>query len=212
MDGTTVADYVGLFIGGQWVATTSNDRIASVSPGGAGRRSVFQLASVLDVDDVVDGARIACDEGSWASTSDDERMGAAERLWVAFGGRSIPSQSDSGARSRRNLHGRRDLADIRPGRGCVVVIAAPDDVSLSALGVEIVTAIADGSVVIVALPPEVAAMSRQIAGLLATAATPVGVASVLICRGPVLEYLATHPDIDRVIITSRGTGTTVAVA
>ena len=69
-----------LFIGGEWVAPTTDKRIEVVSPTTEQVFATVPEASEADVDRVVGAAREAFDHGPWPRTRLDERLAVLRRL------------------------------------------------------------------------------------------------------------------------------------
>jgi acyl-CoA reductase-like NAD-dependent aldehyde dehydrogenase len=79
--------YDSLFIGGDWVAPTTSERIAVVSPATEKVVARVPAASRDDVDRAVAAARQAFDAGPWPRLELSERMSVLRRLSDDFGER-----------------------------------------------------------------------------------------------------------------------------
>jgi aldehyde dehydrogenase (NAD+) len=80
-------NYSQLFIGGEWVAPLSSDRIQVTSPYTEQVLAEVPATSREDVNKAVAAARTAFDEGEWPRTSPDERIAAVSRLAEALSAR-----------------------------------------------------------------------------------------------------------------------------
>jgi betaine-aldehyde dehydrogenase len=69
-----------LFIGGEWVAPATDDRIEVVSPHSEEVVATVPEASPADVDRAVSAARTTFDEGTWSQLTPDERIAAVQRF------------------------------------------------------------------------------------------------------------------------------------
>ncbi|EFC86042.1 aldehyde dehydrogenase [Parafrankia sp. EUN1f] len=76
-----------LFIGGAWVAPSTDRRIEMISPHSEEPIGQVAAASVADVDRAVAAARQAFDEGPWPRTDPAERVEAIRRLAALYGKR-----------------------------------------------------------------------------------------------------------------------------
>ncbi|KPM52343.1 aldehyde dehydrogenase [Frankia sp. R43] len=77
-----------LFIGGAWVAPSTDRRIEMISPHSEEPIGHVAAASVADVDRAVGAARQAFDEGPWPRTDPAERVEAIRRLAARYGKRA----------------------------------------------------------------------------------------------------------------------------
>jgi len=206
-----------LFIGGRWVATSSNECIEVLLPDtGSNAMADFLLPSVLDVDDTVDIAHLTCHGEPWTSMTSRERATLAERLLATFDRHrdrwamctevvidaSEPDMQDPYARVPGATRNERE-AMAKPGAtaGVVVIIASTDTPAVT-LVTEIAMALADGSAVIVNLPADATRTGRLIGELVLEANIPAGGVSVLSASRPVSRYLATHPDVVSVVVAA----------
>ncbi|WP_416729784.1 aldehyde dehydrogenase family protein [Fictibacillus sp. JL2B1089] len=62
-----------LYINGQWVDATSGELITSTNPANGKVNGTFQSATKEDIDQAVEGARYAFDQGPWRTVSRKER-------------------------------------------------------------------------------------------------------------------------------------------
>ncbi|CUU57096.1 Acyl-CoA reductase [Parafrankia irregularis] len=76
-----------LFIGGAWVAPSTDRQIEMISPHSEEPIGQVAAASVADVDRAVAAARQAFDEGPWPRTDPAERVEAIRRLAARYGKR-----------------------------------------------------------------------------------------------------------------------------
>ncbi|OBI84637.1 aldehyde dehydrogenase [Mycobacterium sp. E740] len=76
--------YEQLFIGGQWEAPATDERIAVISPHTEEQIGATPQAGAADVDRAVQAARSAFDEGPWPRMSVAERMDKIEKLIALY--------------------------------------------------------------------------------------------------------------------------------
>ena len=81
-------DRPAFFIGGRWVAPTSDERFGVVSPATEEVVGHVPLAEAADVDRAVDAARRAFDEGRWPRTPPAERAAVLRRAAVLLRART----------------------------------------------------------------------------------------------------------------------------
>lgn len=211
-------EHLDLFIGGRWVATASNDRFETVLPH-TGSTATFLLPSVLDIDDALNVAHLAC-RGVWTSMTGSERATVIDRLRGTFErhrdravactmGEAAVDVTLGGEERERSQIGRiYDLGSAEAGSypmapaggsGGVAVIAPSQGASIAALMATLVDTLSEGCSVIVNMTVESVSTGRLIGDLVSEAGIPDGVASVLSTSDPMSRYLITHPDVDTVI-------------
>jgi acyl-CoA reductase-like NAD-dependent aldehyde dehydrogenase len=234
-----------LFIGGQWRAPSTDDRIDVVSPQTESAVARVAAAGPDDVDAAVRAAREAFDSGPWPRLDPAERITAIRSLADAYGGRrpemadlitseiGAPisfSQRAQVALPWTMMNAFCDLAEsypwreIRPGRygsdirihrepvGVVAAIV-PWNMPQFLIVTKLVPALLAGCAVIVKPAPESPLNALLLAELLAGAALPPGLVSVVPGDGALGEYLVTHPGVDKVSFTgSTAAGRAVAAA
>lgn len=85
--GTGVITHDSIFIGGQWVASDSEDSIEVVSPFTEEVVGAVPDASEVDMNRAIDAARSSFDAGEWRCRSLSERIGVLRNLSVLLGDR-----------------------------------------------------------------------------------------------------------------------------
>ncbi|TQC47777.1 aldehyde dehydrogenase family protein [Rhodococcus sp. WS4] len=218
-------EYRDLFIGGRWVATSSNECIELVSHHTGSAPTDFLLPSVLDIDDTVDIAHLACHGEQWTSMTSSERLALAGRLldtfdrqrdrWARY---TVAENAAPGPFSKdmdAPLPGRREdgTEAAAPTTPLGVVVIVPwTGASAVALVTEVANTLADGGAVIVNLTADSVRTGRLIGELVVEAGVPEGVVSVLTATAPVSKYLVTHPDVDRLAVVGAETSRQTTVA
>jgi betaine-aldehyde dehydrogenase len=82
-----MADHDKLYIGGEWVAPATGDRIEVISPHTEEVIARVPEGSVADVDKAVASARTSFDGGEWSAAPVEERIAAVERFSNAYAAR-----------------------------------------------------------------------------------------------------------------------------
>src|SRR3954454_15698966 len=82
-----MTDHDKLYIGGEWTAPATKDRIEVISPHTEEVIASVPEASVADVDRAVSSARTAFDEGEWPRLPVAERIAAVQRFSDAYAAR-----------------------------------------------------------------------------------------------------------------------------
>ena len=79
-----MTDHDKLYIGGEWTAPATKDRIEVISPHTEEVIASVPEASVADVDKAVAAARETFDRGDWSATPAEERIAAVQRFSDAY--------------------------------------------------------------------------------------------------------------------------------
>ena len=224
-----VKSYSQLFIGGRWVAPSSDSVIEVISPVTEEVIATVPEAQPADVDAAVAAARRAFDEGPWP------RMTPAERAAVlcAFATRSAaPGRHgrrvhcrDRGpaglsrafhegafvvgrrryaaraSRSRRRGHGPTAAGVIVREPVGVVAAIIPWNGPVATASLKIAPALAAGCTVVLKPAPEGPVSVMLLAEAVEAAGLPEGVVSVLPAGREVGEHLVAHPGVDKVAFT-----------
>ena len=82
--GPSMTDHDKLYIGGEWTAPATKDRIEVISPHTEEVVSSVPEASVADVDKAVAVARETFDRGDWSAAPVEERIAAVQRFSDAY--------------------------------------------------------------------------------------------------------------------------------
>ncbi|TYL44878.1 aldehyde dehydrogenase [Nocardioides sp. BGMRC 2183] len=220
-----------LFIGGQWVAPSTDQRIEIVSPVTEEVLGSVPEAATADIDKAVAAARKAFDEGPWPRMSPAERGDVMRRIGKEVQARfdeMIPSFTEEiGAplaisqafhdnarkmwEDAATLHERATFEEDREwegGRGKLVrepvgVVATiiPWNGPVATASLKIAPALAAGCTVILKPAPEGPSSTLMLAEALEAAGLPEGVVSVLPAGRETGEYLVSHPGVDKVSFT-----------
>ena len=221
------ADTSRLFIGGEWVRSSSDQTIDVFNPTTEERVGAVPAGAAEDVDAAVAAARGAFP--SWSSTTVAQRAAALRRIAYALSERQEEfarlAATDVGTPISfgRVIHARvpattfASMADnierlelvqgddrLRVVREPVGVVACitPWNYPLHQLAAKVAPALAAGCTVVVK-PSEVAPFTAwALAEVIAAAGVPAGVFNLVSGRGPsVGEALARHPDVDMISFT-----------
>jgi len=228
-----------IFIGGQWVPSTSSETVEVVNSASGNVVGVVPSCTVDDVDAAVAAARAAF--ASWSTTANSRRAALFGRLAalvdknadelaeLVSAEMSAPldfalaehvgtpkAMIDSFANALAHVETEVRIGNSRITREPIGVVAAitPWNYPLYQLVAKAVPAVAAGCTVVVK-PSELAPLSTyRFTELLAEAGLPAGVFNLVPGRGSVIgEALATHPDVDMVSFTgSTQVGRRVAAA
>lgn len=220
-----------LFIGGQWVEPSSDQRIEIVSPITEEIIGSVPEAQPADIDKAVAAARKAFDEGPWPRMSPAERADHLLRIGKEVQARfedMIPSFTEEiGAplaiskafhdnarkmwEDAATLHERAVWEEPREwegGQGTLVrepvgVVATiiPWNGPVATASLKIAPALAAGCTVILKPAPEGPSSTLMLAEALEAAGLPEGVVSVLPAGRETGEHLVAHPDVDKVAFT-----------
>lgn len=226
-----------ILIDGEWVDSTSSDRIAVVEPATEEPMGSVADGSVADVDRAVAAARRAFP--AWSATPPEERREWLLRIAAALEAREdeiawliareigMPLHQSIDAQARSAIAQFRDTADllrtysfdeddagVTVAREPIGVVGAitPWNYPLSQIAYKLAPALAAGCTVVLK-PSEVAPFTALLLGEASIdVGLPRGVLNIVMGRGPIVgEALAAHPDVDMVSFTgSTRAGTRVS--
>lgn len=232
----TIPSYDKLFIGGEWVAPSSDATIDVISPITGEKIASVPEAQNADMDAAVAAARKAFDEGPWPKMSPAERakilarvgeevkkrveamstaftaeIGAPAASSDAFHGNAVKVWDDV-----VTLHERFDFEEERSWDGGsgrlihepvgVVATILPWNGPVATASLKFGPALAAGCTVVVKPAPEGPISMNMLAEAIEAAGLPEGVVSMLPAGREVGEYLVRHKDVDMITFT----GSTVA--
>lgn len=232
----TIRSYDKLFIGGRWVAPSSDATIDVISPINGEKIASVPEAQNADVDAAVAAARKAFDEGPWPKMSPAERaeilarvgqevkkripemseaftaeIGAPAGISEAFHGNAVKVWDDV-----TSLHERFKFEEERTWEGGsgtlvrepvgVAAIILPWNGPVATASLKFGPALAAGCTVVVKPAPEGPLSLNLLAEAIEAAGVPEGVVSLLPAGREVGEYLVRHKDVDMISFT----GSTVA--
>lgn len=223
--------YDKLFIGGAWVAPSSDAVIEVVSPITGKVVASVPEAQNADMDAAVAAARKAFDEGLWPRMSPADRAAAlvrvGEEIKKRIGAMSAAFTADVGAPAAASnafhenavkvwddvvtLHERFSFEEERTwpgGRGKlvqepigVVAVILPWNGPVATASLKFAPALAAGCTVVVKPAPEGPISMMIFAEALEAAGLPEGVISLLPAGREVGEYLVRHKDVDMITFT-----------
>ncbi|MFI8664476.1 aldehyde dehydrogenase family protein [Rhodococcus qingshengii] len=199
-------DFRHLLIGGRWTATSSNECIDVDVPEQA-TTIRFLLPSVLDVDDAVDSASLACHDESWSSQTADERTSLVEKFvdeFDAYGPRIMASHASAGTPPVADTAVLKHMGPEAPGHGCITVVRLTWNFSLAHFVRVVADALLDGRAVIISIPARSALLGRLLGDFLVGSKVPEGMVSVLAASDAVSNYLYTHPEVDATVHIGSG--------
>lgn len=228
---TALKSYSRMFIGGRWVAPSSDRTMEIVSPSTEEVLATIPETNNADADAAVAAARKAFDEGPWPRMSPAERGEVLARVGrevkARFGDMAAAFTAEIGAPSAvseafhqnaldmwddvATLHERFTFEEERSwtdGRGRLVrepvgVVATiiPWNGPVATASLKIGPALAAGCAVVLKPAPEGPISTLLLAEALEAAGLPEGVISVLPAGREVGEYLVSHSDVDKVAFT-----------
>lgn len=217
-----------LFVAGEWVAPSTGDAFDIRSPHDGTAVGSAPIASEADVDAAVASARLAFDEGPWPRMTVAERIAVLRPFIDAYGGRAgemsalVTSEMGSPATFSQAAHGigpfvlmqqtcefaeayawteaRGNSALVREPSGVVGVIT-PWNVPQVTIVAKLLPALVAGCTVVVKPAPETPLDGMLLAGMLADADLPPGVAAILPGGTEAGQRLVEHPGVDRIAFT-----------
>jgi len=227
----TIPSYDKLFIGGSWVAPSSDATIEVVSPITGETIASVPEAQNADMDAAVAAARKAFDEGPWPRMSPAERakilarvgeevkkrveamataftaeIGAPAASSDAFHGNAVKVWDDV-----VTLHERFEFEEERTWDGGsgrlvhepvgVVATILPWNGPVATASLKFGPALAAGCTVVVKPAPEGPISMNMLAEAIEAAGLPEGVVSMLPAGREVGEYLVRHEDVDMITFT-----------
>lgn len=220
-----------LFIGGQWVKPSSNEKIVLISPSSEAKLGSVSAAANADVDRAVAAARQAFDYGPWPRLTGaqraamvraiaDQMQGRAEdfaQAWSLQVGMPLKHAQASAQNARGYMDyfaalGDNGFEEVRkPAQGTtcvvvhepvgVVVAIVPWNAPLATLLLKVAPALVAGCTVIAKPSPESPLEAMVLAECVAAAGLPEGVFSVLPAGREVSDYLMRKPEVDKVSFT-----------
>lgn len=227
----TIPSYDKLFIGGSWVAPSSDVTIDVVSPITAEKIASVPEAQNADMDAAVAAARKAFDEGPWPRMSPAERAKIlarvgeevkkrVEAMATAFTAEiGAPAASSNAFHDNAvkvwddvvTLHERFEFEEERSWDGGsgrlihepvgVVATILPWNGPVATASLKFGPALAAGCTVVVKPAPEGPISMNMLAEAIEAAGLPEGVVSMLPAGREVGEYLVRHEDVDMITFT-----------
>jgi betaine-aldehyde dehydrogenase len=226
----TARDYAfdRLFVDGAWVAPTSDDRFDVRFPHDGSAVGSAPIVREADVDLAVEAARRAFDDGPWPRMTVEQRMAALRPFVDAYATRTgelaalVTSEMGSPATFSEPAHGigplvlmqatlgfaesypwleRRGTSMLVREPAGVVGIITPWNVPQVTMLAKLLPALIAGCTVVVKPAPETPLDAMVLAGLLADADLPPGVAAVLPGATPAGRRLVEQPGVDRIAFT-----------
>jgi aldehyde dehydrogenase (NAD+) len=221
-------DYNRLFLDGAWVSPSTSELFDIRSPHDGSAVGVAPIASAADVDRAVVAARRAFDDGPWPRMTVQERIAALRPFVDAYAARTaelaalVTSEMGSPATFSEPAHGlgplllmqatlgfaesyrwteRRGTSMLVREPAGVVGIITPWNVPQVTMLAKVVPALIAGCTIVVKPAPETPLDAMLLAGLLADADLPPGVAAVLPGATAAGRRLVEHPGVDRVAFT-----------
>lgn len=222
--------YIHNFIGGRRIEPLGGEACEVRSPFNGEWVGVAPLASLADVDLAVRTARLAIDPGARSGPSLSQRTEVVERflstylerlpslsglvtrenaipLWcnILLGNELTTNAASHVEAARSGLSGcgtaTADMALIRRPAGLVAAMPAWHAPQSMAIG-WLIPAILAGCAIILALNPITALDGQTIGELMMEAGLPEGLLSILVTTEETAGYLAGHPGVDRVAVSS----------
>jgi betaine-aldehyde dehydrogenase len=220
--------YDRLFLDGAWVSPSTSELFDIRSPHDGSAVGSAPIASEADVDRAVVAARRAFDDGPWPRMTVQERIAALRPFIEAYAARTselaalVTSEMGSPATFSEPAHGlgplllmqatlgfaesypwteRRGTSMLVREPAGVVGIITPWNVPQVTMLAKVVPALIAGCTVVVKPAPETPLDAMLLAGLLADADLPPGVAAVLPGATAAGRRLVEHPGVDRVAFT-----------
>jgi aldehyde dehydrogenase (NAD+) len=217
-----------LFLDGAWVSPSTSDLFDVRSPHDGSAVGSAPVASEADVDRAVDAARRAFDEGPWPRMTVEERIDALRPFVDAYATHTselatlVTSEMGSPATFSEPAHGlgplllmqatlgfaesypwteRRGTSMLVREPAGVVGIITPWNVPQVTMLAKVLPALVAGCTVVVKPAPETPLDAMLLAGLLADADLPPGVAAVLPGDSAAGRRLVEHPGVDRIAFT-----------
>ncbi|MDT5338754.1 MAG: aldehyde dehydrogenase [Mycobacterium sp.] len=217
-----------LFLDGAWVSPSTSDLFDIRSPHDGSKVGSAPISSEPDVDRAVGAARRAFDEGPWPRMTVADRIAALRPFVAAYAARTselatlVTSEMGSPATFSEPAHGlgplllmqatlgfaeaypwieRRGTSMLVREPAGVVGIITPWNVPQVTMLAKVLPALIAGCTVVVKPAPETPLDAMLLAGLLAEADLPPGVAAVLPGATPAGRRLVEHPGVDRIAFT-----------
>ncbi|MFC4604121.1 aldehyde dehydrogenase [Rhodococcus kronopolitis] len=226
-----MTDYDKLYIGGQWVAPATDERLEVFSPATEERVGSVPVAAPADIDAAIAAARTAL-EGPWSQTTPAQRaeilVKAAKLIEERTDELCTLISAEMGApragvelmqktpalavlNSYAELAGSFPWEEERTGpfgtakvlREPVGVVAAVIawNVPLFLLANKLGPAIISGCAIVIKPAPETPLNANVVAEIFAEAGLPEGVLSIVPGGAPTGEYLVSHPGVDKITFT-----------
>ncbi len=229
----------GIFVGGQWMASTGPERIDVINPSTEESLGSVPQGTAADVDRAVAAARSAFTE--WSSTSVEGRIEILRAIAAGLSARKVeigdtiaremgmpvkfarmiqaglpPTHFENYARLLAEFRFARDLGSTRITSEPVGVcgLITPWNFPLHQIAGKLAPALAAGCTVVLK-PSEIAPLNAiALAEILEASGVPPGVFNLVHGLGPIVgEAMAAHPGIDMVSFTgSTRAGISVALA
>jgi aldehyde dehydrogenase (NAD+) len=216
------------FLDGRWVTPSSADSLDVRSPHDGSAVGSAPVATEADVDRAVAAARRAFDDGPWPRLTVEQRIAAVRPFVEAYAARTselaalVSAEMGSPVEFAEAAHGigplmlmqqtlqfaesyawserRGSSALIREPAGVVGVIT-PWNVPQVTIIAKLLPALLAGCTVVVKPAPETPLDAMLLAGLLAEADLPPGVAAILSGATEAGRRLVEHPGVDRIAFT-----------
>lgn len=225
-------NYDKLFIGGEWVASTENNKFEHISQHDQSVNGSLVLATKADVNQAVAIAKETFESGVWTDLSVNQRIAVIQKFDEIFVQKAnelaelvssengvahvhtkglqgyltyqtqsfIASAKTYGWEEKISENGNGGTLVRREPVGVVAAIIPWNAPQQSAL-VKIIPAFLAGCTVILKPSPETTFNAYALGELLNEAGLPKGVLSILPADREVSQYLAGHPDINKVAFT-----------
>ncbi len=217
-----------LFLDGAWVSPSTNDLFDIRSPHDGSAVGSAPIASESDVDRAVEAARRAFHEGPWPRMTVEERIAALRPFVDGYADRTselatlVTAEMGSPTTFSEPAHGlgplllmqatlgfaesypwteRRGTSMLVREPAGVVGIITPWNVPQVTMLAKVLPALIAGCTVVVKPAPETPLDAMLLAGLLADADLPPGVAAVLPGATTAGRRLVEHPGVDRIAFT-----------
>ena len=227
----TVRSFDRLFVGGRWVAPSSDRAIEVISPATENVIAHVAEAREADVDAAVSAARTAFDEGPWPHLEPGRRAAALRRIKAEIARRiremsrsftleigapiAVSEAFHQGAlamwEGAAQVLERYDFEEERPSdTGTarlrhepigVVGTITPWNAPVGNGSIKLAPALAAGCTAVLKPAPEGPSSAMLLAEAFEAADLPEGVVSVLPAGREVGEHLVRHPDVDKVAFT-----------
>jgi aldehyde dehydrogenase (NAD+) len=226
-----IASPTALYVGGEWVSSAGHEHYDVISPATGRVVAQVPLPSEADADRAIGAAREAFDTGPWPRLPMAERAEYARRFRDAFIARSdeftqawlresgptithaamlhgfVPPLFDNAIERALELEvrERRELPDgpvevVHEPVGVTLLITAWNGPALY-LAMKVLPALLAGCTVIIKPAVESQLTAQLTAQIAEAAGLPRGVVSVLAAPTEVSQYLAAHPQVDKVSLT-----------
>jgi betaine-aldehyde dehydrogenase len=220
--------YDRFFLDGAWVSPSTSELFDIRSPHDGSAVGSAPIASEADVDRAVVAARRAFDDGPWPRMTVQQRIAALRPFVEAYAARTselaalVTSEMGSPATFSEPAHGlgplllmqatlgfaesypwteRRGTSMLVREPAGVVGIITPWNVPQVTMLAKVVPALIAGCTVVVKPAPETPLDAMLLAGLLADADLPPGVAAVLPGATVAGRRVVEHPGVDRIAFT-----------